>query len=139
MSADRLKFRVWDKAENKYNRFPFHLAMSGELDRLSVDGELLATDEDRFIVEQCTGGKDRNGNLIYEGDLLGESKEDDEFIEICWCDTLASFMYDIFPETYGNLETCHADYLAKFEIIGNIHEDQFRDLTELMESEVEDE
>ena len=32
---DRFKFRVWDKAENKYNGFSFHLAMSGELDRLS--------------------------------------------------------------------------------------------------------
>lgn len=56
------------------------------------------------------------------GDLLGESKEDDEFVEICWCDTLASFMCDIYPETYGNLETCDAGYLAKLEIIGNIHE-----------------
>ena len=127
----RFKFRVWDKEEKEY-------LQEGALIDSRTGFMVGYLDADCFIVEQCTGLKDRNGKLIYEGDLLGESKEDDEFIEICWCDTLASFMYDIFPETYGNLETCHADYLAKFEIIGNIHEDQFRDLTELIESEVEE-
>lgn len=120
---DRFKFRVWDKRKKQYadryvigdDGWAYQLHDAGE------DSYDLIPDED-VIIEQCAWLKDKNGKLIYEGDLLGESKEDDEFVEICWCDTLASFMCDIYPETYGNLETCDAEYLAKLEIIGNIHE-----------------
>ncbi len=122
MSDDRFKFRVWDKAENKYNGFSFHLAMSGELDRLSGDGDLLETDEDRFIIEQCTGLKDKNGKLIYEGDVFEAT-------------VLNSFDGDSMvgnrirgQVAYYIDETCFAFAayspfnLGQIEIIGNIHE-----------------
>ena len=127
MNNDRFKFRTWHKKsdgtfEMIYDaQATYDNACNGQGSVSHCDFQEVLDDPD-CIVEQCTGLKDKNGRLIYEGDLLGESKDDEEFIEICWCDTLASFMYDIFPETYGNLETCHADYLAKFEIIGNIHQ-----------------
>lgn len=133
MNNDRFKFRAWNKKERKYyydveNVYSDDSRVCSDIpdDREGCPayhycfGSLI--EDPGYVIEQCTGLTDRNGRLIFEGDLLGESKEDDEFVEICWCGTLASFMCDIYPESYGNLETCDIEYLAKLEIIGNIHE-----------------
>ena len=115
---ERFKFRVWDKAENKYNGFSFHLAMSGELDRLSVDGDLLETDEERFTIEQCTGLKDKNGKLIYEGDVV---MFDTEGFEIRVGTVL--FQASRFCVQWDNkLSTPLHALNDAVEIIGNVHE-----------------
>jgi uncharacterized phage protein (TIGR01671 family) len=65
---DRFRFRAWDKEEKEYyyDAEQTHDYSNGIMS--GSFGELL--EDDRYIVEQCTGIKDCNGKLIFEGDLI---------------------------------------------------------------------
>lgn len=142
--SDRLKLRVWDKYFNRY--------WSDEEVKRNIQW-LLYPDNDNIenvVIEQCTGLRDKNGKLIFEGDIIVISNEypfydckntDGEpvlnyigivkWIYNCW-----QYEYQcVNPKKSGisnginnllNEFGFDDDEFSDFEIIGNIHENPER-------------
>jgi len=71
MNTNRLKFRVWSNDEKQYMELKdLFINHEGLLVKLShcndpYHEKVLSN----VIIEQCTGLRDKNGNLIFEGDM----------------------------------------------------------------------
>ena len=126
---DRFRFRVWDNANNRYvdtfsdayNRiWRYYIDQNGDLIGVEEDNVDRVQDKDNFIVEQCTGLKDRHGKLIFEGDIISRSNGRKKTI----CFYQGGFgwwtEYEDFINFSGHPHL--EEILQSHEIIGNIHE-----------------
>ena len=99
---DRFKFRAWD---DTYKRFVF---------RTLIDAK-----EASLVWEQCTGLKDKNGRLIYEGDIVQDCEQK---IKVVFDEEKHCFMFK-YQKTHAYKPIYCLDVLdGDFEVIGNIHE-----------------
>ena len=67
---DRFKFRHWDKQINKMRYGDIQLGNDGKPFVIVDNIENPIEDIEDVITLQCTGLKDNNGTLIYEGDIV---------------------------------------------------------------------
>ena len=132
--SDRFKFRVWDKEIKQYIDYGQWLSCAVEFNFNPFTKEVWCEfDDSQYIVEQCTGLKDKNGKLIYEGDIVRETILDEdsalgrEFQQksaVCFGggDYPCSFTMKSKRFYKGFALLNYGINTIEIEVIGNIHE-----------------
>ena len=128
---DRFKFRIWDKKLKKlakWNDNPYHNMEI--MNYICVDNPVTDWKHEDYILMQCTGLKDNNGKLIYEGDVVRfYSPYGHATFEIKWSEEFATFGYEDNETDFSEFGRLYDD--ARYvKVIGNIYENK-----ELLESE----
>lgn len=109
---DKLRFRVWDKVFNEY--------WTDEQIKENAGWLLFPNNSNinDIEIERCTGLKDKNGKLIYEGDLVILNGYG--VCQVIWEKDIAEFMFKNLNEDLRE----HVDTMLMYDwkVVGNIHE-----------------
>lgn len=128
---DRLKFRVWDKKQKRYINFEQFKKGDIEFNFNPQTNEIwIEYDKSRYVVEQCTGLKDKNGKSIFDCDIVRVINQDtqnrpDLQIGYIWTDELYCTWIKFSNEELSWNDFCSLveyDLTLSIEVIGNIHE-----------------
>ena len=107
MNEDRFKFRVWNPETGHYE----------DSAAITIEGSVWTPQKiiSNPVIEQCTGLKDKNGNLIYEGDIIRDVTTQ-VLLVIRWNEERSGFVY-----LFCGDQPLWNDITNACEIIGNIH------------------
>jgi hypothetical protein len=137
MNNREIKFRTWDKQLKQFaewtNRDPFFDTSHGQIffwERVqredgSYDGDIILQDYgDRFVLQQYTGLKDKNGKEIYEGDICNAGMVTGPIEFIIGGFSLASNpLIEFLPKDACVFSPDYDPSWIDVEVVGNICED----------------
>ena len=114
-----IKFRAWDKQYKQMVALNMIMFDTKEINFKGNNGELKSIEH--FELMQYTGLKDKNGEEIYEGDILKHYPG----FGCAWDVRYSSVIYDgaAFWENHGTYRFVLSDRDQQLEVIGNIYQD----------------
>ena len=115
-------FRAWDKLNNEMYVVEQINFDCGEFESIGY-GITNLHGADKIELMQSTGLKDKNGEEIFEGDIVDYKGRK---AVIKWHGSYASFIYRFVDELKERVSEWHPLFLAyyHFEVIGNIYENK---------------
>ncbi|NDB29995.1 hypothetical protein EB155_10380 [archaeon] len=125
---NRFKFRVWDVKNKKFLPESYFAILGNGKLIVTISGyynDFTNTNQDDYVVQQYTGLTDKNGNLIFEGDIVqynqNSSYDNMDFIAK-WSDDKLGFIFQSNSGEQLVNQTPHLNRFKHLEVVGNIFE-----------------
>ena len=128
---DRFKYKVFDKDDKKLHDIILINYENNSVEWYNEDDKKRAAFIDEFPIVECSGLKDKHGELIYEGDIVRESFGETGTYRVEYFPYSAEWQYVNLDDEKPNWEMFSIQFegmsenqgiSTDLEIIGNIYE-----------------